>query len=41
MYRGHTGPVVQLLVLGDLLLSLGRDGRLLVFEIGTYDTPKV
>lgn len=32
---------LQLLVLGDRLLSLGRDGRLLVWRIGQYDAPEV
>jgi hypothetical protein len=40
-YRGHTGGILQLLVLGDRLLSLGRDGRLLVWRIGEYAAPEV
>lgn len=32
---------LQLLVLGDRLLSLGRDGRLLVWRIGQYAAPEV
>ncbi|GFR50668.1 hypothetical protein Agub_g12918, partial [Astrephomene gubernaculifera] len=45
VYRGgHSGPVRQLLVLGDLLLSLGSEaqggGRLVVWQIGKYDEPK-
>ena len=40
-YRGHKGDVLQLLCLGDLLLSLGSDGRLLVWAIGEYAEPKV
>ena len=32
---------VNTLVLGDRLLSLGRDGRLLVWRIGQYDAPEV
>jgi hypothetical protein len=32
---------MQLLVLGDQLLSLGKDGQLLVWKIGEYDTPQV
>ena len=40
-YRGHAGDVLQLLVLGDRLLSLGRDGRLLVWRIGEYGAPDV
>ncbi len=42
-YSGaHSGPVRQLLLLGDLLLSLGeRDGRLAVWAVGQYDKPQV
>ncbi|KAI8469981.1 MAG: WD40-repeat-containing domain protein [Monoraphidium minutum] len=40
-YRGHSGRVLQLLVLGDLLLSLGADGRLLVWRIGAHAAPEV
>jgi hypothetical protein len=32
---------MQLLVLGDQLLSLGKDGQLLVWKIGEYDSPQV
>ena len=39
-YQGHTGDIIQLLVLGDLLFSLGRDGKLLVWRIGEYDAPE-
>ncbi|GBF88408.1 hypothetical protein Rsub_01120 [Raphidocelis subcapitata] len=39
-YRGHSAPVVQMLVLGDTLLSLGADARLLVWRIGSYDEPE-
>jgi hypothetical protein len=39
-YRGHQGDVLQLLCLGDCLLSLGSDGRLLVWTIGEYAKPK-
>ena len=40
VYRGgHAGDILQLLVLGDHLLSLGRDGRLLVWRVGQYDSP--
>ncbi|KAF8055387.1 WDR36 [Scenedesmus sp. PABB004] len=38
---GHRGGVLQLLVLGTELLSLGRDGRLLVWRIGQYGAPHV
>lgn len=40
-YRGHTADIIQLLVLGDHLLSLGRDGKLLTWRIGEYDAPEV
>ena len=40
-YRGHAADILQLLVLGDRLLSLGRDGRLLVWRIGQYAAPEV
>jgi U3 small nucleolar RNA-associated protein 21 len=41
VYSGHSGSIVQLLVLGDQLLSLGKDGQLLVWKIGEYDSPQV
>jgi hypothetical protein len=37
----HTGAILSLMVLGDLLLSLGADGKLVVWRIGKYDTPEV
>lgn len=41
-YRGgHVGDILQLLVLGDRLLSLGADRRLLVWRIGQYAAPEV
>ena len=40
-YKGHTGTILQLLVLGDYLLSLGRDRKLLVWKIGAYAEPEV
>jgi hypothetical protein len=40
-YRGHSGDVIQLLPLGDHLLSLGRDGKLLLWRIGEYAAPEV
>lgn len=40
-YAGHSGSIMQLLVLGEQLLSLGKDGQLLVWKIGEYDTPQV
>ena len=36
---GHAGDVLQLLALGDALLSLGRDGRLCVWTLGAYAAP--
>jgi hypothetical protein len=33
--------VLQLLVLGNELLSLGKDQQLLVWTIGQYSKPKV
>lgn len=41
MYGGHSGSISQLLVLGDQLLSLGKDGQLLVWKIGECDSPQV
>ncbi len=40
-YRGHSADIIQLLVLGDRLLSLGRDGKLLAWRIGEYEAPEV
>ncbi|KAL3149179.1 hypothetical protein ABBQ32_002010 [Trebouxia sp. C0010 RCD-2024] len=40
-YSGHTGRIIQLLSLGDVLLSLGDDRKLLVWAANTYDAPKV
>jgi hypothetical protein len=40
-YSGHTGSILQLLCLGDHLLSLGSDGKLLLWKIGEYDNPQV
>jgi U3 small nucleolar RNA-associated protein 21 len=39
-YRGHTGAITALLVIGDRLLSIGADRRLLVWAIGRYDGPE-
>jgi U3 small nucleolar RNA-associated protein 21 len=40
-YRGgHSGDILQLLPLGDHLLSLGRDGLLLLWRVGQYDGPE-
>jgi hypothetical protein len=41
VYAGHRAAVLQMLVLGDNLLSLGRDKQLLVWKIGQYDAPQV
>lgn len=41
VYRGHTGSILQLLCLGDYLLSLGTDARVLLWKIGEYDAPQV
>lgn len=40
-YSGHTGRIIQLLSLGDVLLSLGDDRKLLVWSADTYSAPKV
>ena len=40
-YSGHSGPIIQLLRLGEVLLSLGADRKLVVWDIGTYDEPQV
>ena len=40
-YKGHTGGILQLLVLGDYLLSLGHDRKLLVWKIGACAEPEV
>ena len=40
-YKGHTDTILQLLVLGDHLLSLGSDRKLLSWKIGTYTEPEV
>lgn len=41
VYRGHEGTVIQMLVLGDRLLSLGTDNRLLVWKLYDYGSPQV
>ena len=38
-YEGHEGDIISILVLGDMILTLGRDQRLLVWRIGRYDEP--
>jgi len=37
--RGHRAGILQLLVLGDRLLSLGSDRQLLVWAVGEYGEP--
>lgn len=41
VYSGHSGIILQLLCLGDHLLSLGSDRKLLLWKIGEYDGPEV
>ena len=33
--------IIQLLVLGEFLLSVGKDGKLIVWRIGSQDLPEV
>lgn len=40
-FKGHSGRILQLMVLGDQLFSLGRDNRLLVRSIGESRTPAI
>lgn len=40
-YTAHSDSIIQLLNLGDVLLSLGSDRKLIVWEEGVYDTPRV
>lgn len=40
-YRVEEGVVVQLMVLGDHLLSLYSNGGLRVWKVGSYDEPEV
>eukprot|EP00879_Flechtneria_rotunda_P029644 GHRR01032076.1.p1 GENE.GHRR01032076.1~~GHRR01032076.1.p1 ORF type:complete len:188 (+),score=71.35 GHRR01032076.1:941-1504(+) len=39
-YASHSGRILQLLVLADQLLSLGRNSKLLVWKIGDYQQPQ-
>ena len=39
VYRGHTDEIIQLMVLGENLISLGRDKIVNVWRIGEYDEP--
>lgn len=40
-YSGHSGRIIQLMTLGDVLLSLGTDRKLMVWADGVYAAPKV
>lgn len=40
-YGGAIGTVFQLLVLGDYLAGLTRDGQLLMWRIGSYGEPEI
>lgn len=40
IYRGHSGAIIQLMVLGEMLFSLGADQNLIVWRIGEYDDPE-
>jgi U3 small nucleolar RNA-associated protein 21 len=33
VWRGHTAPIIQLLVFGDLLLSLSKSGHLALWKL--------
>ena len=37
VYKGHRGDVLQLLCLGDILLSLGSDSKLSLWNVGQYE----
>jgi U3 small nucleolar RNA-associated protein 21 len=41
VYKGHKGNILQLLSLGDHLVSLGADAKLLLWKTGEYDAPQV
>ena len=41
LLRGHTGSILQLLCLGDHLLSLASDQTVRVWKIGDYSEPEV
>lgn len=41
VYGGvHTAPIVTMLVMGHLLLTLGQDGQLAAWKIGSYSKPE-
>ena len=40
-YSGHAKPILQMMCLGDHLLSLGQDKRLLLWKLGSYAAPLV
>ena len=39
--QGHSASILQLLVLGERLLSLGADRRLLVWAVGEFGAAEV
>ncbi|KAK9786275.1 hypothetical protein WJX73_004830 [Symbiochloris irregularis] len=39
-YCGHTSAIIQLLCLGNILLSLGADQKVCVWRIGQYNEPE-
>lgn len=41
VFRGHEGTVIQMMVLGERLLSLGTDNRLLVWDLQDCKAPLV
>lgn len=41
VYEGHTADVLLLLAIGDHLLSLSADRKLILWNIGQYDQPAV
>lgn len=40
-YAGHSGSIIQMLVLGNQLFSLGKDHKVCVWNIGQYESPQV
>jgi len=40
-YRGHNAEIIQLMILGNHLFSLGRDNKLVVWRIGDYEPEAV
>lgn len=39
VYHGHTANIIQMMVLGDVLVSLGKDGTVKMWRIGEYEEP--